>query len=73
MASKTAVTEFRRHIRRKNMGAGRKAALRNKGTTPAFAVHTPEADAQAPKAQITPKAPMTGGAPGTSHTPPDRK
>ena len=55
MASKTAVTEFRRHIRRKNMGAARKAALRNKGTTKPFAVHTPEVDAQAPQAQISPK------------------
>jgi hypothetical protein len=56
MASKTAVTEFRRHIRRKNMGTGRKAKLRNEGSTPAFPIHTPEADAQAPAAQVSPKA-----------------
>ncbi len=54
MASKTAATEARRHIRRKNAGSDRKAALRNKGTTPAFPIHTPEADANAPVDQISP-------------------
>jgi hypothetical protein len=48
MASNTAETEFKRHIRKKNMGRKRKAALRNHGTTPVFPVHTPEADANAP-------------------------
>jgi hypothetical protein len=52
MASKTAVTEYRREIRRKNAGRKRKAQLRNKGTTPAFPVHTPEVDAAAPAAQV---------------------
>ena len=54
MASKTAVTELRREIRRKNAGRSRKAALRNKGTTPVFPVHTPEADKNAPAAQVSP-------------------
>jgi hypothetical protein len=56
MASKTAVTEARRHIRRKNAGAARKAKLRNHGTTPAFPIHTPEADANAPAEQLSPAA-----------------
>lgn len=54
MASKTAQTEFRRALRRKNAGSARKAQARNKGTTPAFAVHTPEADKNAPKDQLSP-------------------
>jgi hypothetical protein len=54
MASKTAVTEFRRHIRRKNAGADRKRKLENKGTTPVFPIHTAEADANAPKDQVRP-------------------
>ena len=41
MASKTAVTEYRRKIRRKNAGGPRKAKLRNQGTTPVFPIHTP--------------------------------
>jgi hypothetical protein len=56
MASKTAVTQFRRDRRHKNMGAARKARLRNKGSTPAFSVHSPEVDAAAPKAQVSPKS-----------------
>lgn len=56
MASKTNVTWVRRFIRRKNAGAARKAHLRNHGTTPAFAIHTPEVDANAPKAQVSPKS-----------------
>ncbi len=55
MASKTAVTEYRRQTRRKNAGRDRKAALRNKGTTPVFPIHTPEADANAPAEQVSPK------------------
>ncbi len=55
MASKTAVTEFRRHIRNKNAGRERKAALRNKGSTPVFPIHTAEADANAPAEQVSPK------------------
>jgi hypothetical protein len=39
MASRTAVTENRRKAHHRAMGAKRKAANRNKGTTPKFAVH----------------------------------
>lgn len=56
MASKTAVTEYKRARRHKNMGAARKAKARNHGTTPAFPIHTPEVDANAPAAQVSPKA-----------------
>ena len=45
MASKTAETWRKRERRHKNMGRARKAALRNKGSTPAFPLHTPEIDA----------------------------
>ena len=55
MASKTAETEVKRKRRHENMGRVRKAALRNKGTTPAFPLHTPEIDAAAPPAQVSPK------------------
>lgn len=48
MASRTQVTQYRRKIRKDNAGRARKRALENKGTTPAFPVHTPEADANAP-------------------------
>jgi hypothetical protein len=48
MASNTQETRFKRHLRRKNAGRARKAKLRNHGTTPVFAIHTPEADALAP-------------------------
>ena len=43
MASNTQQTEYRRALRRKNAGKARKAALRSRGTTPPFAIHTPEA------------------------------
>ena len=56
MASKTQVTWVKREIRHKNMGRKRKAALRNKGSTPAFPIHTPEIDAAAPPAQVAPKS-----------------
>ena len=55
MASNTKVTKFRRKIRRKKAGKDRKAALRNRGTTPKFPIHTPEIDAAAPKAQVSDK------------------
>ena len=55
MASNTAQTQYRRALRKKNQNKPRKRALQNKGTTPAFPVHTPEADANAP-AQVSPKA-----------------
>lgn len=48
MASNSKTTKFRRALRQSKAGRGRKAALRIHGTTPAFAVHTPEADANAP-------------------------
>jgi hypothetical protein len=46
MASRTAITEARRKAKHRAMGAKRKAADRNKGTTPKFAVH----EGAAPKA-----------------------
>ena len=52
MASNTKQTKFRRKLRRAKMGKDRKAALRQNGSTPAFAVHTPEAHANAPKDQL---------------------
>ena len=52
MASNTKQTKFRRKLRRKKMGTDRKAILRRDGTTPAFPIHTPEAHANAPQAQI---------------------
>ena len=55
MASNTAQTQYRRHIRNKNAGVKRKRQLENQGTTPAFPVHTPEVDANAPAAQLSPK------------------
>jgi hypothetical protein len=55
MASRTAQTEYRRHLRQKNAGRARKNALANHGTTPAFSIHTPEADANAPAEQVSPK------------------
>ena len=48
MASNTQETRFKRKTRRKNAGRARKARLNNHGTTPAFAIHTAEADANAP-------------------------
>ncbi len=47
MASRTAVTEARRKAKHRAMGAKRKAADRNKGTTPKFAIH----EDAAPKAK----------------------
>ena len=48
MASKSKTTKFRRALRKSKAGRERKAATRIHGTTPAFPVHTPEADANAP-------------------------
>jgi hypothetical protein len=56
MASATKQTEFRRKIRRKNMGRARKAQARIHGTTPSFPIHTPAADDNAPAAQLSPAA-----------------
>jgi len=55
MASRTAVTENRRKAKHRAMGAKRKAANRNKGTTPKFAIHEGEAAPKAAKA-AAPKA-----------------
>ena len=48
MASNTQETRYKRKTRRSNAGKARKARLNNHGTTPKFAVHTAEADANAP-------------------------
>jgi hypothetical protein len=49
MASKTAQTTYRRFLRAKNAGNKAKRARENKGSTPLFPIHTPEADALAPE------------------------
>lgn len=54
MASKTNQTEFRRHLRKKNAGKQAKRDRANHGTTPAFPLHTAEADQNAP-AQARPE------------------
>jgi hypothetical protein len=56
MASATKKTTFRRKIRLKNQGREAKNQRNNRGTTPAFPIHTPEIDAAAPPAQVSPKA-----------------
>jgi hypothetical protein len=48
MASRTNKSQNRRRIRKKNQGREAKRIRRNKGSTPAFSVHTPEADKNAP-------------------------
>lgn len=55
MATLTKITKFRRKLRRANAGKERKRDARLNGTTPAFPVHTPEVDANAPAAQVAPK------------------
>lgn len=55
MATLTKITKFRRLLRSKKAGRARKAALRIHGTTPKFPIHTPEVDANAPAAQVSPK------------------
>lgn len=55
MATLTKITKFRRKLRRKNAGRDRKARLEAQGTTPPFPIHTPEVDAAAPPAQVSPK------------------
>ena len=55
MASNTQETRYKRHLRRKNMGKERKRKIRANGTTPAFAIHTPEADSNAPS-MVSPKS-----------------
>lgn len=56
MASYTKTTRFRRKLRAKKMGRDRKSLIRTQGTTPKFAVHTPDADANAPLEQLSPAA-----------------
>lgn len=56
MASLTKITRYKRAQRDTRMGAKRKARIRREGTTPAFAIHTPEADANAPAEQLSPAA-----------------
>ena len=48
MASHTKQTKFRRILRRDKAGRKAKNHRANHGTTPAFPIHTPEADANAP-------------------------
>ena len=55
MATLTKITKFRRKLRKANAGKDRKRQARLHGTTPAFAIHTPEVDANAPAAQVSPK------------------
>ena len=55
MPSLSKFTKFRRKLRRKKMGRDRKTKARLHGTTPPFPIHTPEADANAPAAQLSPK------------------
>ncbi len=49
MASKTQKTEYRRKLRNAKAGKDRKRQQALHGTTPPFAIHTPEADANAPE------------------------
>jgi hypothetical protein len=55
MATLTKITKFRRKLRRAKAGKDRKAQLASKGSTPAFPLHTPDIDAAAPPAQVSPK------------------
>lgn len=54
MASNSKKTSFRRARRAKKMGAARKTHNRLHGSTPAFPIHTPDADANSPAAQLSP-------------------
>jgi hypothetical protein len=55
MASNTKETRFRRKLRAKKAGRDRKRENNRNGTTPSFPIHTPEVDAAAPAAQVSPK------------------
>lgn len=55
MASNTKTTEYKRKMRHKRAGAAAKRARQNKGSTPSFAVHSADAVANAPLAQLTPE------------------
>ncbi len=54
MASYSKVTKKRRELRRKRAGRARKNRIEREGTTPKFPIHTPEVDANAPAAQLSP-------------------
>ena len=56
MASYSKITKKRRELRRKRAGRGRKNKVAITGTTPKFPVHTPEIDAAAPEAQVSPSS-----------------
>ncbi len=47
MASKTNQTSVRRELRKDNAGRTARNQRENRGSTPVFPVHTPEADANA--------------------------
>lgn len=47
MASNTAVTEYRRKLRKANAGKAARRLRENRGSTPVFPVHTPDADRNA--------------------------
>ena len=49
MASNSKQTSFRRKLRHKKAGRKAKSRRENRGTTPVFPIHTPEADANAPE------------------------
>jgi hypothetical protein len=55
MATLTKITKTRRRLRRARMGADRKKLAERDGTTISFPIHTPEIDAAAPAAQVSPK------------------
>ena len=59
MASKTALTELRREIRKKNAGRKARNQRENRGTTPACPLHT--ADAVANAAEALANAAKKGG------------
>ncbi len=48
MASNTKITKFRRALRQKKAGRDAKILRNRDGSTPAFPIHTPEADKNAP-------------------------
>ncbi len=54
MASLSKLTKFKRKKRDARKGQTRKKQARRFGTTPTFPIHTPEVDANAPAAQVSP-------------------
>ena len=60
MATLTKITKFRRKLRRAKAGKDRNIQTNTRGTTPKFPIHTPEIDAAAPPAQVSPKARTEG-------------